>query len=38
MATRKKAKARKVSAEKLNIIDSTHHIWLAGLGAMARAT
>lgn len=36
MATRKKAKTRKVSAASLNIVDSTHQVWLAGLGALAR--
>lgn len=37
MVTRKKAKAGKVSSANLNIIESAQHIWLAGLGAMARA-
>ena len=37
MATRKKAKTGRVSATNLNIVDSTHHIWLAGLGALSRA-
>lgn len=37
MVTRKKAKTGKGSATNLNVIESAHQIWLAGLGAMARA-
>ncbi len=37
MVTRKKAKSGKISAAGLNVAESAHNIWLAGLGAMARA-
>ena len=37
MAKRKTAKQQKASASKLDLVDSAHQIWLAGVGAMARA-
>lgn len=41
MATRKKSKSKRASAQPrgafANVIDTGQHIWLAGLGAVARA-
>lgn len=41
MAARKKAKSKRTTASAkstvANVIDTGHHIWLAGLGALVRA-